>query len=141
MLSTSFLQQPLNSQSAAEMISVKHRAHIKHLLFLSRKKNVNEKEIPFTPGSQSLILCCFTLQSGLEGPRSKSGSRNSVPLNFPVSKGLPLLLLSVENVQLWRCSAWSSPKDPSSYHPLLYERKEEAHAAVGLVLPQAKMSG
>lgn len=67
--------------------------------------------------------------------------QETVLLSFQVSKGLPLLLLSVEKVQLWCCSAWPSPTDPSSYHPSLYERKEVAHAAVVLVLQQAKMSG
>lgn len=97
------------------------------------KKIVNEKGIAFISVSQSLILCCFTLQTGLEGPSSKSGSGKSVPLNFQVSKGLPLLLLSVEKVLPWCCMAFthkslilSSTSD---------ERKEAAHAAVGLVLP------
>lgn len=141
MLSTSFLQQPLNSWCAAEIISVMHREDKKYFLFLQWQKNVNETEIPFIPGSQSDFKLLYTAVWSGKVPRSKSGSGNCVLLSFQVSKGLPLLLLSVEKVQLWCCSAWPSPTDPSSYHPSLYERKEVAHAAVVLVLQQAKMSG
>lgn len=89
----------------------------------------------------SLILSCFTLQSGVGRSPGVRVGQETVLLSFQVSKGLPLLLLSVEKVQLWCCSAWPSPTDSSSYHPSLYERKEVAHAAVVLVLQQAKMSG
>lgn len=89
----------------------------------------------------SLILSCFTLQSGVgRSPGVRVGQKTVSSWAFRWV-GLPLLLLSVEKVQLWCCSAWPSPTDPSSYHPSLYERKEVAHAAVVLVLQQAKMSG
>lgn len=94
MLSTSFLQQPLNSWCAAEIISVMHRADKKYFLFLRRQKNVNETEIPFIPGSQSDFKLLYTTVWSGKVPRSKSGSENCVLLSFQVSRATIIASLS-----------------------------------------------
>lgn len=71
---------------------------------------------------------------GWKVPGARVGQETGNLWTFRWVKGyLALLLLSVEKVQLWCCSAQPSPTSD--------ERKEVAHAAVVLVLLQTKMSG
>lgn len=69
-----------------------------------KKKQLSKKEILFITIPQSLIFCCL-----------KSAFCKDF-LSFQLGKGVTLMLVQVEKVQLWCSGAW-----PSS-HPLLLSR-------------------